>query len=215
MEGTNRFGENWYAYLVKPLDYEDGRKYPLVVTTYRSGDYFLRGASGDENPIQVYAAKGFAVLTFDVGWHEIFDQEISLPNCSIGLRRSLRSRTRCRDWWTRGSSILPALGLAGYSHGEEIGGYAVTHSHLFRAASGADIYDPCFYALGGEGWHELFTKWGLAGLDRGRDESALAGNRSFPKCRQSQHGNPPKHDGYGLPRLYGHLPRTKGFGQTD
>jgi dipeptidyl aminopeptidase/acylaminoacyl peptidase len=68
MEGTNRLGEHWFAYLVKPLDLVPGKKCPLVVTTYRSGDYFLRGASGDENPIQVYAAKGFAVLAFDVGF---------------------------------------------------------------------------------------------------------------------------------------------------
>ena len=167
MEGTNRFGENWYAYLVKPLDYVDGRKYPLVVTTYRSGDYFLRGASGDENPIQVYAAKGFAVLSFDVGW-----------------QRNIRPgdfATKLLDWASPTASIEDAVqrlvdaglvdssrvGLAGYSHGEEIGGYAVSHTHLFRAASGADIYDPCFYALGGEAWRQLFTKWGLAGWTEG------------------------------------------------
>jgi dipeptidyl aminopeptidase/acylaminoacyl peptidase len=153
--------------LVKPLDYVDGRKYPLVVTTYRSGDYFLRGASGDENPIQVYAAKGFAVLSFDVGW-----------------QRNIRPgdfATKLLDWASPTASIEDAVqrlvdaglvdssrvGLAGYSHGEEIGGYAVSHTHLFRAASGADIYDPCFYALGGEAWHQLFTKWGLAGWTEG------------------------------------------------
>ena len=171
MEGTNRFGENWYAYLVKPLDYENGRKYPLVVTTYRSGDYFLRGASGDENPIQVYAAKGFVVLDFDVGF---------LRNLRPG-----DFEDKLLDWASPVASIESAVqrladaglvdpsrvGLAGYSHGVEIGGFAVTHSHLFRAASGADIYNPCFYALGGEGWRELFTKWGLAGWTEGRTKA--------------------------------------------
>lgn len=49
---------------MKPLDYEPGKRHPLIVTTYRSGG-FLRGAVGDEFPIQLFAARGFAVLDFD------------------------------------------------------------------------------------------------------------------------------------------------------
>jgi dipeptidyl aminopeptidase/acylaminoacyl peptidase len=167
MEGTNRFGEHWYAYLLKPLDYVPGRKYPLVVTTYRSGDYFLRGASGDENPIQVYAAKGFAVLSFDVG----FTRNVRPGDFSEKLL----------DWASPTASIESAVknlvdaglidpsrvGMAGFSHGDTIGGYAVVHTRLFRAVSGALLYDPCFYALGGEVWHGIFTTWGLAGWTEG------------------------------------------------
>src|ERR1700722_17518987 len=122
MEGTNRFGENWFAYLVKPLDYENGKKYPLVVTTYRSGDYFLRGAPGDENPIQVYSAKGFVVLDFDVGF---------LRNTRPG-----DFEDKLLDWASPVTSIESAVqklvdaglvdpsrvGLAGNSHGGGIGG---------------------------------------------------------------------------------------------
>ena len=66
LDGVNRYGDRWWAHLVKPLNYEPGKKYPLIVTTYRTHE-FLRGASGDENPIHVYAAHGFAVLSFDFG----------------------------------------------------------------------------------------------------------------------------------------------------
>jgi dipeptidyl aminopeptidase/acylaminoacyl peptidase len=181
MEGTNRFGENWFAYLVKPLDYVNGRKYPLVVTTYRSGDYFLRGASGDENPIQVYAAKGFAVLCFDVGFlrntrpgdfqDKLIDWSSPVASIEVAIKRLVD-----------GGLVDPRrIGIAGFSHGEEIGGYAVTHTYLFRAASGAQTYDPCFYALGGEAWHQLFTKWGLDGWTEGNTkpywrEIALSAN---------------------------------------
>jgi len=51
IEGTNRYGDNWYGYLVKPLGYKPGTRSPLVITTYRAVDYFLRGASDDQNPI--------------------------------------------------------------------------------------------------------------------------------------------------------------------
>jgi dipeptidyl aminopeptidase/acylaminoacyl peptidase len=167
MEGTNRLGENWYAYLVKPLDYVHGKTYPLVVTTYRSGDYFLRGASGDESPIQVYAARGFVVLSFDVG-----------------RSRNVRSGVfadKLLDWASPVASIESAIeslsagglidrervGISGFSHGEEIAGYAITHTRLFRAASNAQMYDPCFYGLAGELWHQLFATWGLAGWTEG------------------------------------------------
>ena len=171
IEGTNRFGESWFAYLVRPFDYKLGTRYPLIVTTYRSGDYFLRGGSGDENPIQVYAANGFAVLCFDVGWN-----------------RNIRAgdfEEKLRDWASPTASLEAAIqkldteeiidpervGIAGFSHGEEIAGYAVAHTHLFQAAIGAAFYDPCFYYLGGTGWWSVFETWGLGGWPEGRAKS--------------------------------------------
>ena len=168
LEGTNSYGEEWFAYLVKPLDFVPGKRYPLIVTTYRSGDYFLRGASGDENPIQVYAAHGFAVLSFDVGW----------------LRNPMRGDfdAKLLDWASPVASMEDAIlrlakdgiidpakvGIGGFSHGEEIAGYAVSHTNLFRAASGAAGYDPCFYYLGSDEWHDVFEQWGLGGWPGGK-----------------------------------------------
>ena len=171
VEGTNRYGDSWFGYLVKPLDYQQGIQYPLVVTTYRSGDYFLRGASGDENPIQVYAAHGFAVLCFDVG------PTRNLPAGSF--------EEKVQDWASPAASMEDAarllsgrglidpnrVGIAGFSHGEEIAGYAVTHTSLFAAAIGAAFYDPCFYFLGGAEWWEVFERWGLGGWPKGKSES--------------------------------------------
>ncbi len=167
MEGTNRLGENWYAYLVKPLDYVNGRKYPLVVTTYRSGDYFLRGASGDENPIQVYAARGFVVLSFDVGRSRnvrsgVFADKLLDWASPVGSIESAIERLVARGLVDR-----ERVGISGFSHGEEIAGYAITHTRLFRAASNAQMYDPCFYGLGGEVWRGLFARWALAGWTEG------------------------------------------------
>ena len=167
IEGTNRLGESWFAYLVKPLDYKVGTRYPLVVTTYRSGDYFLRGGSGDENPIQVYAASGFAVLCFDVGWNRNIHagdfeeklQDWASPTASLEAAIQMLA--------TRGIIDPERVGIAGFSHGEEITGYAVTHTHLFQAAIGAAIYDSCFYFLGGAGWWSLFETWGLGGWPEG------------------------------------------------
>lgn len=171
IEGTNRFGDPWFAYLVKPLDYRIGKRYPLIITTYRSGDYFLRGGSGDENPIQVYAANGFAVLCFDVGRNR---------NIPVG-----DFEKKLQDWASPTASMEAAVqqlnareiinpervGIAGFSHGEEIAGYAVTHTHLFHAAIGAAFYDPCFYYLAGTDWWGVFKKWGLGGWPEGRAQA--------------------------------------------
>jgi hypothetical protein len=51
------------ADLVYPYSYSSHRRYPLVVTQYVEGG-FLRGNTGDENPIFAYAESGFFVLSF-------------------------------------------------------------------------------------------------------------------------------------------------------
>ena len=168
IEGTNTYGESWYAYLVKPLDFIQGRKYPLIVTTYRSGDYFLRGASGDENPIQVYAAHGFAVLCVDVGWirnRVTGDFDATLLNwASPAASIEQAVRMVAQD----GIIDISRVGIAGFSHGEEIAGYALIHTDLFRAAIGAQNYDPFFYYLGSDEWHGIFQQWNLGGWPDGK-----------------------------------------------
>ena len=168
IEGTNEYGDRWFAHVVKPVAYKSGTRYPLIVTTYRSGDYFLRGASGNENPIQVYAANGFVVLSFDVGYD---------PNIKPGdFQRQLLT------WASPTASIRMAVGMlvaqglvdpqrvgiSGYSHGAEIVAYALTHTNLFRAASGTGGYDPYFYYMSGEAWQNKFADWGLGGWPEGK-----------------------------------------------
>ena len=167
LEGTNSYGEDWFAYLVKPVDFVPGTKYPLIVTTYRSGDYFLRGASGDENPIQVYAANGFAVLCVDVGWTRnrvAGDFDETLLNWASPTASIEQAVQRLAE---EGLIDLSRVGIAGFSHGEEIAGYALIHTTLFRAASGAQNYDPFFYFLGSDDWHDIFGQWGLSGWPHG------------------------------------------------
>jgi dipeptidyl aminopeptidase/acylaminoacyl peptidase len=167
IEGTNRYGENWYGYFVQPFGYKPGKRYPLIVTTYRAGDYFLRGASGDQNPIQVYAAKGFAVLCFDVGMirnirpGHFEDKLLDWTSPTASLEAAIQELD------ARGLIDPERVGIAGFSHGEEIAGYALTHTNVFRAATGAAMYEPCFYFLGGTEWWDLFKVWGLDGWPGG------------------------------------------------
>jgi len=168
IQGTNQYGATWFAHVLKPIGYEQGKRYPLIVTTYRSGDYFLWGASGNENPIQVYAANGFVVLSFDAGYE---------PNIRPG-----DFQTKLLRWASPTESIKMAVGMlvdqglvdaqrvgiSGFSYGVEIVGYALTHTNLFRAASGASTHDPYFYYMSGEAWHNNFANWGLGGWPEGK-----------------------------------------------
>jgi dipeptidyl aminopeptidase/acylaminoacyl peptidase len=64
LEWKNEFGHWAFGHLLKPLDYDPHKKYPLAIVTYRSVG-FIRGGVDDEYPAQVMAANGIAVLSFD------------------------------------------------------------------------------------------------------------------------------------------------------
>jgi dipeptidyl aminopeptidase/acylaminoacyl peptidase len=172
ISGVNRYGEEWFGHLVRPAGYQKGRRYPLIVTLYRSGDYFLVGATGNENPIQVYAAHGFAVLSFSIGRNR--------------LRRSGNFDDYVQNWASPTASLEMAIqilvdlgvvdsdkvGLSGLSRGAEILEYAIGHTGVFHAAieSTPGARDPYFYYMAGRNWHGIFAKWGLGGWPEGESK---------------------------------------------
>lgn len=165
VSGINRFGEEWFGQLVKPPGYEEGKRYPLIVTLYRSGDYFLVGATGNENPIQVYAANGFVVLSFSIGRNRL-RKDGEFNNCLLNWASPAASlEMAVRSLVERGIADPEKVGLAGLSHGADILEYTISHSRAFQAAieSGPGARDPYFFYMAGGVWHELFAKWGLGG----------------------------------------------------
>jgi dipeptidyl aminopeptidase/acylaminoacyl peptidase len=163
-------GEHFWAHLVLPLNHESGKRYPLIITTYRDGDAFLRGGIGDEYPIQVFAANGFAVLNFDAGKTPTYkpgDFETAirwLSSPEEGMEAAIK---KLEDMGLVDSS---KVGLTGLSHGGEMVEYAIGHTNLFRAAieSSAGGRDPFFFYLGGKSWHKLFADMGLGGWPEGK-----------------------------------------------
>lgn len=61
---VNPGGQASFAHLVYPLDYVEGRRYPLVIVQYRSRG-FLRGGTGGEHPIFPLSTRGYFVLSVD------------------------------------------------------------------------------------------------------------------------------------------------------
>ena len=171
--GVNSHGEEWFGHVIKPVGYQAGKSYPLIVTMYRSGDYFLLGASGNENPIQLYAANGFVVLSFDIGRlrsrrpGDFFDRLLDWKSPVESLSQAIDSLVE------RGLIDPEKVGITGFSHGAEIAEYAISHSDRFAAAilSGPAARDPYFFYMGGNTWHETFERWGLGGWPEGDSKS--------------------------------------------
>jgi hypothetical protein len=115
-----RSREIWFGQLVKPPGYVEGKCYPLIVTLYRSRDYFLVGATGNENPIQVYAATGFIVLSFSIGRNRLrrtgdFDDYlVNWASAEASLQMAVRSLIEA------GIADPKKVGLAGLSRGADI-----------------------------------------------------------------------------------------------
>jgi dipeptidyl aminopeptidase/acylaminoacyl peptidase len=173
LDGINKYGDSWWADLVKPLNYEPGKKYPLIVTTYRTR-VFPRGASGDENPIDVYAAHGFAVLTFDFGRRD-FDNKPGDFQRYLSWYESVEASIDMAIQKTSelGFADTTRVGLTGYSRGTNIVAYEITHTKLFRAVSGASgAYSPYLYYMASKNFQDsFFSRNGEGGWPEGKSKA--------------------------------------------
>jgi len=160
LDWSNKYGDSSFGYLFKPVDFEAGKRYPLIITTYTAGG-FLSGGTGDEFPIPVFAAHGFLVLAFNAP-----DRRPANPG---------DFRTQMLTWSSPLSSLEvivqrlvreglvdpERVGLTGLSYGAEITQFAITHSSIFAAAAtgGWSARDPIFYYLTYDGWRRIFKDW--------------------------------------------------------
>lgn len=143
LEWRNTGGREAYGDLVLPPGYKGGRL-PVVVVLYRSRG-FLRGGTGNDYPIQLFALRGFAVLSID------------RPALYAAGDLSIRSvdafwRANFHDWADRrsvdsalhaGLDLLVARGVAdphklaltGLSDGASTVRFALVNSRRFAAAA--------------------------------------------------------------------------------
>jgi dipeptidyl aminopeptidase/acylaminoacyl peptidase len=166
---TNKYGDKFFANLVLPFNYQPGKRYPLIFTTYHSGASFLRGGVGDEYPIQVFAANGFAILDFDSGSDRSLtpgDFETAILRWQSPIEGMQAAVAKLNDM----QLIDPTkVGITGLSHGAELVAYAISHSQLFKAAiaSGPVGYGPYFFYMANTFWHEYSAHLGLGGWPEG------------------------------------------------
>jgi len=177
LQFRNAFEVDSFADLVLPPGHKPGEKHPLVVVQYVSQG-FLRGGTGDEVPVQVLAAKGFAVLSF---------QRPQIPAAFLRARSTDEyTRQAFKDWTDRrsvqsslekaialavatGSVDRSRMGISGFSDGTSTTQWALIHSELFKvAAMGTCCEDMYSYLLqGGVEFEGFMRANGYRLLDEG------------------------------------------------
>ncbi|HEX3104851.1 MAG TPA: Atxe2 family lasso peptide isopeptidase [Terriglobales bacterium] len=170
VEFSTKKGERFHGHLVLPLNYQAGKRYPLIITGYSDNSDFLRGGTGDEYPIQVFAANGFVVLNFSVAHNGLSIKPGDFGTALLRLQSPLEGMSAAISYLAeKGVIDSSRVGITGLSHGAEVLSYAISHSDIFRAAiaSGPPGDDPYFFYMAGNAWHDIFGKWGLGGWPEG------------------------------------------------
>ena len=139
----NDFGIETFGDLVLPADYRPGQHLPLIVVQYESRG-FLRGGTADDYPIQLYAANGFAVLSFNrpphyglQGGPKSTVDFLKADQTGWADRRSVQSslETIITRLAQRGVVDPSRVGITGQSDGASTATFALIHSNLFAAAA--------------------------------------------------------------------------------
>jgi dipeptidyl aminopeptidase/acylaminoacyl peptidase len=142
LQWTNAMGVPSFGDLVYPPAFQPGHRYPLIVTQYESRG-FLRGGTGDEYPIQLFARAGYLVLSIQRPPSPFPVQGLSLierqrrDNEGFLARRSILSTIETKVSALIEGGLVDAgrVGITGLSDGSTTTQYAALHSSLFKAAS--------------------------------------------------------------------------------
>lgn len=143
MTWTDRFGASVFGSLVLPIGYRAGTAYPLIVTTYQARG-FLRGGTGDEYPVQLFARAGYAVLAWQQTRVPNDDPNATtLTQYQHAVAPGALMRRRLFAQVEEGIDKAIALGIAdpsrigitGLSDGAAGACYALINSSRFTAAS--------------------------------------------------------------------------------
>ncbi|MEG3146199.1 Atxe2 family lasso peptide isopeptidase [Sphingomonas sp. RT2P30] len=158
-----------YGDLVLPPDHRAGQRHPLIVTQYISRG-FLRGGTGDEYPIQILAAHGFAVLSFQrpallAGAAKVHDL-VELQKINIAGWAERRVIVGALEMGVdtviqRGVADPTEVGLTGMSDGATTTQFALNHSNMFAAAAISSCCDePSGLFVSGPAYGEATLAWG-------------------------------------------------------
>ena len=173
---TNAYGLPSWADLVLPPGYKSGAPLPTIVVQYHSRG-FLRGGTGDEYPIFLFAARGYAVLSLErppgyrsndptittyaqlnaVGAKDWMERR----NLFSSVRRSIEMAV------SRGFADPARIGITGLSDGTSTVQFAMVNSKAFAAASiSSGLFAPTLVMTDGIGWADYNKSLGYPPLTK-------------------------------------------------
>lgn len=151
VEWTNRYGGRIQGNLVRPTNYEPGKKYPLVILlTWPEERFICDGHYATAFPPEPLANAGFAVLIFNV--YDVDTPGAAQPDQPLREAKTMVAsvESAVNSMVERGIVDRANVGIIGFSRTSWKVDYLLTHSDFkFRAASSADsgIYNYGVYWL--------------------------------------------------------------------
>jgi dipeptidyl aminopeptidase/acylaminoacyl peptidase len=142
LQWKNDRGVEIFGDLAYPPDFRRGQRYPLIVVQYESRG-FLRGGTGDEYPIQLFAKAGYLVLSVQrpaspfAGRGLPLSEQQLLDYAGFAERRSILSAIEAKVSQLVAAGLVDAgkVGITGLSDGSTTVQFAALHSKMFKAAS--------------------------------------------------------------------------------
>lgn len=153
MRWRNAYDAETTGFLIKPLDYQQGKRYPLLMIHYGFGGSFISDAEWMTNyPAQLFSAKGYMVLLMNAPRHAGWKGN-NFEQGSISEGYSpLSSMEKIVEILDQQGLIDPSkMGVMGLSYGCFLAQFAIAHSSLFKVASVANggDWNPGIYWLAG------------------------------------------------------------------
>ncbi len=139
IEWKNKRGETLQGVLLKPVGYQAGKRYPLIVDGYPAQPNGFKAGTMMGN--QLWAAQGYAVFWpaarsphtwMDAYRDQAFDEAAQGPNGVGVLVDDVMSGVD--EVIRRGVADPERMGLHGFSNGGGVVGYLVTQTNRFRCA---------------------------------------------------------------------------------
>jgi dipeptidyl aminopeptidase/acylaminoacyl peptidase len=152
----NAYGIEAHGDLVLPPAHRPGQVHPLLVTQYTSTG-FLRGGTGDEYPIQLFARRGFAVLSFHrpskdpvpiaarnvEEYYAVYQKDwLGRRNIVSSLEQGIRAVVEL------GVADPARVGITGFSDGATTAWFALINTRLFAAAALSTCCEEPSWAMG-------------------------------------------------------------------
>lgn len=138
IDWADREGNSTYGVLIKPLDYVEGQRYPLVLIGYNTSNA-LRGDAGARFPAHVFAAGGMVALVYNLWSDEtIAHRPDIVPNTYRAALKGVayRQLEAVIDRLASEGLVDPEqVGVAGFSNGLNPAAYGLIHGNRFKTAS--------------------------------------------------------------------------------
>lgn len=165
--GVAGFGD-----FVLPRSHRAGERHPLIIVQYESRG-FLRGGTGDEYPIHVFADRGYAVLSLHAPRRAVAEAAIGQPTLETNQRVMFQGHFMRRHFFASleagvdaaiatGTIDQTRIGLTGMSDGELTACFALIHHQRYAAAAlSGGCQEPEMAAAVGPVWVKLYRLFGV------------------------------------------------------